>query len=112
MTNLFSYYFVEIEKLVRHLLPNFVVQGVMTSTTTTLDELIQKVVDNEDVQFMWTILSPSITSNEDSIELLYEIVNLWTTVRGFSLAATWMETYKMTRKETKQKSTGLRKHLS
>ena len=63
-------------------------------------------------KFRWAIEAVNIESEEQSQALLREIVNLWTTIRGFSIAAVWMETYKEATKETTQKSTGLRKHLS
>jgi len=31
---------------------------------------------------------------EEECHLLKEIISLWVTVRGFSLAATWLKTYK------------------
>ena len=53
-----------------------------------------------------------IDKPEDAEALLIEIVNLWVTIRGFSLAASWMEEYKKNNKKNTQKSTGLRKSIS
>ena len=47
------------------------------------------------------------TDPENSHELLCEVVKLWVTARGYSLTASWLETYKRTVKKTIQKSTGL-----
>ena len=100
--------FVDIEMIVRDSLP----EHVTGKTSDQIDDLVMKVTSNEDVQFMWALLSQDIDSEEDSVELLKDIVKLWITIRGFSIASTWIETYKLANKETKQKSTGLRKHLS
>ena len=43
---------------------------------------------------------------------LTEIINLWVTIRGYSIAASWMEVYKGNEKKNVQKSTGLRKSIS
>ena len=75
-------------------------------------DVICKVSDNEDVQFYWAILSQEVDDPDDSEELLNEVVKLWVTVRGFSITASWMESYKRNEKKTVQKSTGLRKGLS
>ena len=61
---------------------------------------------------MWAILSQDIDSEAYSVELLRDIATLWITIKGFSIAFYWMETYKLANEETKEKSTGLRKHLS
>ena len=46
------------------------------------------------VQFHWMLVSQDIDNMEHSEGLLREIVNLWVTIRGFSLAASWMEEFK------------------
>ena len=43
--------------------------------------------------FIGLLLSQDIDKPENS-ELLTEIVNLWVTIRGFSMAASWLEEYK------------------
>ncbi len=89
-----------------------------TSSSTKSDrdsftqDVLHKVSNNDNVQFHWTILSQEIDDPHDSEELLNEIVRLWVTVRGFSITASWMESYKKKEKRTVQKSTGLRKCLS
>ena len=77
-----------------------------------VQDVITKVLEDEDVHFSWTLISQDLHSYEETQKLLYEVVHLWVTLRGFSIASTWMETYKVATKQTKQKSTGLREHLS
>ena len=64
--------------------------------------MIDEILRNEEIQFRLAIEAVNIESEEQSQALLREIVNLWTTIRGFSIAAVWMETYKeATRDNTK-----------
>ena len=63
--------FTDIEKIVRYLLPKHVIGSTHSQT---LDELVKEVACNEDVQF---ILSQDIDSEEESQELLFEVVHLW-----------------------------------
>ena len=77
-----------------------------------MEEVIGNIVEDSDIQFKWLLLATSIDSNDDAQELLCDIVQLWITIRGFSIAAAWMEAYKQATKQTKRKSVSLRKHLS
>ncbi len=47
------------------------------------------------------------------MNLLKELVTMWTTIRGFSMAATWLEQYKKAQQaqSTVAKSKALRKKL-
>ena len=47
---------------------------------------------------------------EDNKELLKHVVQLWLTIRGFTLSKEWMEQYK-TQAQATQKKKGLRKQL-
>ena len=102
-------FFVQLERIVRVLLPKHIVKP---ESNKGVQDVITKVLEDEDVQFSWTLISQDLHSYEETQELLYEVVHLWVTIWGFSIASTWMETYKIATKQTKQKSTGLRKHLS
>ena len=73
--------------------------------------MILAVLGNESVQFFGTILSVDISNEEDAIKLLREIVTLWITIRGFSIAGEWLEKYKQHKKSGTSKSKGLRKQL-
>ena len=72
--------------------------------------IIDSVAGDDDVQFLWLLLSCDITDEDDAICLLKEIIGLWLTIRGFSIATSWMEEYKM-KTATTQKTKGLRKSL-
>lgn len=79
---------------------------------TFKDAIIKNIVQNEDVQFHWVLLSQDIDDPHNAEALLVEIVKLWVTIRGFSLAASWMEEYKKNTCKTTEKSTGLHKSIS
>ena len=63
-------------------------------------------------EFYWSLLSHDIDDLEKSKALLLEIVQLWVTIRGFSMASSWLEDYKSLNKKGTKKSTGLRKSIS
>ncbi len=74
-------------------------------------EIIEAVVNSDDVQFYWTLLSVDIPVENHAIQLLKEIVGLWINIRGFSIAGGWLERYKHTTKVSIAKSKSLRKDL-
>ena len=102
-------FFTTVEEKVRILLPEHIKKN---DPSKDVKCVIQDILKDDDVQFFWTIIALDIESEEHSQELLQETVQLWTTIRGFSIASTWLEVYKRATKMTTAKSTGLRKHLS
>lgn len=52
-----------------------------------------------------------INDEEESVELLRDIVELGLTIRGFSIAGQWMEIYKKYSSKATKKSKSLRKTL-
>ena len=68
--------------------------------------------NSDDVQWHWTLLSTCIDSEDHAIELLQEIATLCITIRGFSIAATWLEVYKLATRKTVKRSSAFRKELS
>ena len=92
--------FVSIEKRVKILLPAHAVKGPSSEDQFKAD-VIDKIVQDDDVQWYWILLSQNIHAEDNATELLTEIVKLWVTIRGFSFSATLMELYKQ--KGTKKK---------
>ena len=76
-------------------------------------EMIRKVIEDEDVQFYWIISTADfeIDDTETHDLLLYKIVELFITMRGFSKASAWMKKYKQSVKKTTQRSKSLRRDL-
>jgi len=108
--NSFSF-FVEVEKIIRVLLPKHIVQT--ENDKSTFQKLIlDKIIKSDEVQFYWALLSQDINDQQNSEDLLTEIVTLWVTIRGFSLVASWMEAYKRNKQKTTKKATSLRKSIS
>ena len=77
----------------RLLLPQHTIR-VDSDKATFKRSVLEKIVKNEDVQFNLLLLSQNIDNIAHAEDLLTEIVNLWVTIRGYSIAATWMEVYK------------------
>lgn len=75
------------------------------------EAVIQSVVEDRMVQSQWRLVGASIVNEEHSHELLYKIVVMWVTMRGFSLTSKWMEDYKIAKDNIVRKSKSLRKEL-
>lgn len=67
---------------------------VVSTKGAGVEAVIEKVLEDDDVQFNWTLISQDLESNNEAQELLHEIIHLWVTIRDFSIASTWIETYK------------------
>lgn len=88
--------------------------SILKSSTVERDQkdrLVQLVANDNDVQFYWSLLSIDIDSEDNAALLLKEIVKLWLTIRGFSIAGQWLEIYKGNKQVTTKKSKSLRKTL-
>ena len=103
-------FFICIEKEVQVVLPSYMAKPT-DSSEEYKETVIKQIMNSQDVEWNWTLISQCIDAEEDAIELLQAIVTLWVTIRGFSITATWMEVYKKQSKTTK-KNPGLRKELS
>ena len=79
--------------------------------TDQKDRLVKLVCEDEDVQFYWSMLSVEIDAENNAAVLLREIVELWLTIRGLSVAGQWLEIYKNNKSLTTKKSKSLRKTL-
>lgn len=73
--------------------------------------MIRTVASDEDVQFLWALISCDVHQEEQAIILLKDIISLWLTIRGFSVAAAWSEEHKRKTKTNTRKSKALRKGL-
>lgn len=80
-------------------------------TVTRKETIIHEVVSDDDVGFYWSLCSVYIPDEEISCELLTQIVELWLTIRGFSLAKEWVEKHKWEKKKSTAKTKSLRKKL-
>lgn len=78
--------------------------------TLNLEHITTAITENEDVLFLWSLVSADWEDSSAS-ELLQMVVNQWVKIRGFSYASAWVEQYKVAQKQTTQKSKGVRKQL-
>jgi len=74
-------------------------------------KIVDHVVGDCDVQFYWSMLSVDIRDDKDSLELLRHVIELWLTIRGYSMSKAWMEDYKCAVNTTTKGKKGLRKDL-
>ena len=53
------------------------------------ETIVHAVAEDDGLQFYWTMLSIDVESEEQAVKLLKEIIGLWVTTRGFSIAGTY-----------------------
>lgn len=76
----------------------------------TREKNFDAILENEDLLFQWSLLSPTLDDNIGSI-VLQKIAELYITIRGFAFANSCLELYKQRHKIKTQKSKALRKKL-
>ena len=101
-----SFFFRALELKTRTVLPQH-----LRNPTKTKQLLIQDLIEDDDVQFLWSMLSIDITDQNDSLHLLSNIAELWITIRGFSMTGSWIDQYKKEAKKTVKRKKSLRKGL-
>ena len=70
------------------------------------DSVSSSIIENEEVQFHWSVLTSDITT-EEANEVLQMITKLWTTITGFSFASDWVEFYKQNYTKSKPLHKGI-----
>ena len=75
-----------------------------------LSSIAPAIKNNEDVLFLWSMLSAGWSESAGST-LLDMVISMWVGIRGFSYSSALVEKYKKEHKRTTQKSKGLRKQL-
>lgn len=83
----------------------------VTNITNSKETINKAIIENEEVQFHWNILTSSIKKG-DADKVLAMIVELWVRIRGNSFTNGWIELYKQSKKKTFQRSKALRKGLT
>ena len=99
-------FFLCVEMNIRSSLTKFLQVQSSQATEDQKMTLLKELSENEDIRFHWSLLSVDC---DGSTELLREILSLWVTIRGGSIAGCWMEQYKRVSKETSK--TALQKGL-
>ena len=105
--------FKEVERTLQPKLQHALLNSATATEETATDKesLIAEVVSDDDVCFYWSLCSIYIPDEGLSNELLTEIVKLWLTIRGFSLAKEWIEKHKWEERRSSAKAKSLRKAL-
>ena len=101
-------FFCAVEDVIRSMLPKLVLPNAPSKP-----DLIKEVASDNDVQFYWLIATADFEVDDYEIHrtLLVKIVELYVTVRGFSLANGWLEKYKQLAEESTQRTKSLRRDL-
>ena len=84
-------FFLAVEINVRSCLMTILQTGSSQATEDQKKSLLQKLMEDEDIMFYWSLVSVDC---DGSTELLRDILTLWITIRGCSIAGCWMEQYK------------------
>ena len=83
----------------------------ITNITNSKETIDKAIIENEEVQFHWSILASDFNKT-DADHVLAMIVELWVRIRGNSFTNGWVELYKQSKKKTVQRSKALRKGLT
>ena len=71
--------------------------------------MFKKLMQDEQIRLRWNALTEDKDfAEEDKDHLFEEIISLWITIRGFSPAATWLETYKQSIAKNTKKTKSIR----
>ncbi len=95
--------FVNIEKQVTSVLIPHLSRNCGSTNEHFQKEVIERVLNNDEVQWHWLLLCQDIDNEKDARELLKDIIILWVTIRGFSICALWMEQYKQQTKKVQRR---------
>ena len=99
-------FFRALELKVQECLPHHLKGGTMSK-----EQLFTLIMDDEDVNFLWSMLSINIDSKY-SDDLLRTIVEKWVTLRGFTITSSWLQEYKDIKAKQVSKKKALRKELA
>ena len=87
-----------------------VITGDLLSKGCNKIEVTGQAFVNEAVRFHWDLIA-DFQNETDSLQLLREAINLWHTIRGFSVASKLFEDYKKATKTNVRGTKGTRKEL-
>ena len=77
---------------------------------STKEEVISQVFATESVRLHWMLIC-DLHDKAESFELLRDVIGVWFTIRGFSIAGKLFEDYKKATKSNVRGKKGLRKEL-
>ena len=96
-------FFRAIEVATQALLPSH-----LRNPRSSTDSLLEKIIENEDVRFYWSMVSVDILDEVAATELLQ---SLWVRIQGFSITSARFEQYKNATQTSTKAQKGLRKQL-
>ena len=63
------------------------------------EKVVSEIMTNKNILFLWGIAT-DLADTKQSLALLQEVVQLWYTIRGFSITSQLLEQHKKTTKST------------
>ena len=100
-------FFKTIEKHIQATLPGHLLSGEVAK-----QKYLLQLLNEEDIQRLWTKLKTDIEDSDGSDELLTLILEKWVTTRGFAQVSSWISDYKSATAEQLKKKRSLRKDLA
>ena len=64
-----------------------------TKNVDVRESIVDSISSDDDVQFFWTLISVDIETEAQATKVLKQIIGIWLTIRGNSIAGTWLEYY-------------------
>ena len=101
-----------IDKLTSHLHSSIArLSSTADDCEKSKEAIVDHVVNDVHVQFHWSMMSVNIEESKHALELLTHVVQLWLTIRGYSISRMWIEDYKCVSKQSTKGKKGLSKSL-
>ncbi len=99
-------FFKAVEVKTRQLLPQHLIESAKSK-----EWIIEAMLYDNMVQAHWKVVAVDVVDEEDCNDLLRKIVDMWITMRGFSIVSNWMDAYKRVKDKTLKKAKSLRQGL-
>lgn len=77
-------FFKSIEVQIQRLLPEH-----LWNPTSSKEQLVGSIVNEENVNILWSVLATDLKDEGECASLLEAIVDMWLTMRGFAMAGSW-----------------------
>ena len=77
---------------------------------TTVNVIRDSLLKSNDILFQWSLIA-AVSDGDVESTVLFEIIKLYVTIRGYAFTKSCMELYKQAKRKTIQKSRALRSNL-
>ena len=77
---------------------------------TTVNVIRDSLLKSNDILFQWSLIA-AVSDGDVESTVLFEIIKLYVTIRGYAFTKSCMELYKQAKRKNIQKSRALRSNL-